>query len=386
MGPLDGVRAVELAGKGPVPFAGMVLADLGADVIRVDRVSEVPEPTSDGALTERGKRSVALDLKRPVGAAVVRALLETADILLDPFRPGVLERLGLGPETCLDVNRRLVYARMTGWGQSGSLSRRAGHDINYIALAGALHDIGPADRPPTPPLNLVGDYGGGAMLLIVGVLAALLERARSGEGQVVDAAMLDGAALMMTTALQLQALGLWRERGEHFLAGAAPWYCTYRTSDGGYVAVGAVEPRFYGALLDGLGLSPEEWPQHEPHRWPRQRERIAALFAARSRDEWCTHFADTDACVTPVLSLREAPEWPHNREREVFAVSDGLAQVAPAPRFGRTPGAIHGAPCRPGQHSRDVLREAGLGDDDIAELEAAGATRQLAISNADGAD
>jgi alpha-methylacyl-CoA racemase len=342
MGPLDGVRVLEIASMAPAPFGCMVLADLGGDVVCVDRAAAGERRGAPaGPPLGRGRRSVAVDLKHPDGAAAVLRLAAAADVFVEGFRPGVTERLGIGPAECLARNPRLIYARMTGWGQDGPLAQRAGHDINYVALAGALEPIGPADRPPVPPLNLVGDFGGGGMLLALGVVAALYERERSGVGQVVDVAMVDGAALLTSFLHGMRAAGLWSDRrGENFLDGSAPYYATYTAADGRYVSVGAIEPQFYAALLDGLGLAGADLPgQHDRDGWPVLRERFAAAFAGRTRDEWAAHFAGTDACVAPVLAPAEAAGHPHNAARATFITADGLVQPAPAPRFSRTPAA-----------------------------------------------
>jgi alpha-methylacyl-CoA racemase len=341
MGPLDGVRVLEIASLAPAPFGCMVLADLGAEVLCVDRAAGgVRRGQPLGAPLGRGRRSVAVDLKHPDGPAAVLRLVESADVLVEGFRPGVTERLGIGPEACQARNPRLVYARMTGWGQDGPLAQRAGHDINYIAVAGALEPIGRPGEPPVPPLNLVGDFGGGGMLLALGVVAALFERERSGAGQVVDVAMVDGAALLTGFVHGMRAAGMWSDRrGENLLDGSAPFYDTYETADGRYVAVGAIEPAFYAALLAGLGLDGEDLPgQLDRDGWPAVRARFAAVFAGRTRDEWAAHFAGTDACVTPVLAPGEAPGHPHNTARGTFFTADGAVQPAPAPRFSRTPG------------------------------------------------
>jgi len=366
MGPLSGVRVLELAGLGAAPFAGMVLSDLGADVLRVDRGGRQDAAPDDPL--NRGRRSVVLDLKSEAGLAVALRLADAADVLSEGFRPGVAERLGIGPQVCTARNPRLVYARMTGWGQHGTLSARAGHDINYIALAGALDPIGRAGGPPVPPLNLVGDFGGGGMLLALGVTAALWERERSGRGQVVDAAMVDGAALLTSFLHGLRGAGLWTdERGTNLLDGGAPFYDTYETADGRYMAVGALEPQFYALLLDGLGLSAAELPdQHDRTGWPVLRARFAAVFATRTRDDWAAHFADIDACVTPVLGLAEAPHHPHNAERGTFTAVGGLVQPAPAPRFSRTPAAVQRPPAT-------ALSEWGFGPEEIAGLRRTGA-------------
>ncbi len=331
---------MELAGIGPGPHAAMILADLGADVVRVERPSGGLEMTADAPdVLARGRRRVAADLKDPAGQDAVLALAARADVLLEGYRPGVTERLGVGPQDCLARNPRLVYARMTGWGQHGPLAERAGHDINYLALSGALHAIGRSGERPVPPLNLVGDFGGGSMLLVVGVLAALWERGRSGRGQVVDAAMVDGASTLLAMVWSLLAGGAWvDERGANLLDGGAPFYDTYTCADGRHVAVGALEPKFYAELLAGLGLADEPLSaQYDRVGWPRLRERFAAAFASRTRDEWAEVFAGTDACVAPVLALHEAAEHPHLASRSTLVESDGVRQPSPAPRFSRTP-------------------------------------------------
>ncbi len=343
-GPLAGLRVVELEGIGPVPHAAMVLADLGADVVRVGRPSGGLRLGPAGAVdpTLRGRRLVAANLKEAEGREALLSLVDRADVLLEGLRPGVTERLGVGPDECLARNPRLVYARMTGWGQDGPLAPRAGHDINYISLTGALHAIGRAGERPVPPLNLVGDFGGGSMLLVTGVLAALWEAQRSGHGQVVDAAMVDGASLLVQMVWGMLPTGWWTdERGVNLLDGAAPFYDTYTCADGRFVAVGAIEPQFYRALLEGLGLSPEELPeQMDQSRWPEVKARFAEVFATRTRDEWAGIFAATDACVTPVLAFGEVPAHPHMAARGTVVDHDGTLQAAPAPRFSRTPAEI----------------------------------------------
>jgi alpha-methylacyl-CoA racemase len=336
-GPLAGLRVVELGGIGPGPHAAMILADLGADVVRVERPTGGLQIASKD-FTLRGRRSVAADLKSAEGRETVLRLAERADVLLEGLRPGVTERLGVGPDDCAARNPRLVYARMTGWGQDGPLAPRAGHDINYISLTGALHAIGGADRP-VPPLNLVGDYGGGSMLLVIGILAALTERQGSGKGQVVDAAMVDGASLLSQMFWSLRANGAWTdERAANLLDGGAPFYDTYRCADGKFVAVGSLEPQFYAELLRGLGLDAEELPaQLDRSGWPTLREKFSAAFAAKPRDEWAAVFADVDACVTPVLTFEEATAHPHLVARDTLVEVDGVIQAAPAPRFSRTP-------------------------------------------------
>ena len=370
MGPLAGVRVVEIASLAPAPFGCMVLADLGADVLRVDRVGASAAPVAAGGPLERGRRSIALNLQDPAGIELLLRLLDSADVLVEGFRPGVAERLGFGPDVCLQRNPALVYARMTGWGQEGPLAPAAGHDIDYIAIAGTLHPIGRAGERPVPPLNLVGDFGGGGMLLAVGVLAALLERERSGRGQVVDAAMVDGSALLAAFIHGLHAAGVWRdERGVNLLDTGAPFYDTYETSDGRHMAVGALEARFYTELLTGLGLAEEELPgQHDVAGWPVLRTRFTEVFASRTQAEWEAVFAGTDACVSPVLSLAEAPGHPHNVARGTFTSVGGHMQPAPAPRFSRTPAGPPQPAVRAGADTDAVLAGLGLDPAQIAAL------------------
>jgi alpha-methylacyl-CoA racemase len=375
-GPLTGVRVVEIAGIGPGPFAGMMLADAGADVIRVDRAQAAVQGAnleSQRDVLARGRRSLAVDLKRAEGRDLVLRLVEGADALIEGFRPGVAERLGVGPDACLARNPRLVYGRMTGWGQDGPWAQMAGHDLDYIALAGALHPMGTPGKPPPVPLNLVGDFGGGGMLLAFGVVSALLEARASGRGQVVDAAMVDGTATLTAMFHGMLAMGLWSdERGANLLDGGAPFYRTYRCADGRYVAVGALEPQFYAALLVGLGLNPEDWPQHDQERWPAQAEGFAARFAERTRDEWAEVFAGTDACVAPVLTLTEAPEHEHLAARGTFTELAGVRQPAPAPRFSRTPSSLERPPAAPGTDTDAILAELGCDPNTIAGLRAEG--------------
>jgi alpha-methylacyl-CoA racemase len=345
-GPLVGLRVVELAAIGPVPHAGMMLADLGADVVRIDRPSGGLQLTPPGVADPvmRGRRRVAANLKEHAGREAVLRLVEHADVLLEGFRPGVTERLGIGPDVCLGCNSRLVYARMTGWGQDGPMAQRAGHDINYISLTGVLHSIGRADKRPVPPLNLVGDFGGGSMLLMVGVLAALWEAQRSGQGQVVDSAIIDGATVLAQMIWGRLAHGAWLDHREaNVLDGAAPFYDTYVCADGRYVAVGAIEPQFYGELLAGLGLCAEELPeQMDRPRWAELKARFSQVFVTRTRDEWARIFADTDACVTPVLTFSEVPDDAQVAARDTLIRNNGILQAAPAPRFSRTPAAVPG--------------------------------------------
>jgi alpha-methylacyl-CoA racemase len=373
MGPLDGMKVIEIAGIGPGPFAAMVLADLGANVIRIDRPGKVaPEhrntPSLD--LLNRGRPSIAIDLRVPEGVEAVLRLVEGADVLIEGFRPGVMERLGVGPETCLSRNPRLVYGRMTGWGQEGPLSQAAGHDINYIALAGALHAIGRKGEKPLPPLNLVGDFGGGGMLMVVGVLAALFERTRSGQGQVVDAAMVDGAALLMTMMYGMRAGGFWNdERGSNLLDTGAHFYDAFETRDGKYVAVGSIEPQFYAELLRLTGLDAEDLPpQMARDQWPALHERVAEVFRSKTRDEWCEILEGSDACFAPVLTMGEALEHPHNRHRGTFVEVDGTLQPGPAPRFSRTPGRVESPPAQPGADSGEALQSWGFSEAEVQQL------------------
>jgi alpha-methylacyl-CoA racemase len=380
-GPLSGVSVLELPAIGPAPFCGALLADMGADVVRIDRATAVdlgtPVPPQFD-FYNRNKRSVALDLKsrRAVDAAL--QMVRRADILIEGFRPGVAERLGLGPVECLALNPRLVYGRMTGWGQDGPLAQAVGHDINYLALSGALHCIGEKGRPPVPPLNLAADLGGGAMYLAVGVLAALSEARVSGQGQVVDAAMVDGLANLMSAFSAFRQMGEWTDdRGENIVDGGAPFYRTYETRDGKYVAVGAIEARFYQALVDGMGLDAARLPaQNDRATWPRMRELFAETFKTRTRDEWVAAMDGREACFSPVLDLDEAPAHPHMRSRKVFSAFDGVRHPSPAPRFGRTPAALRRPAPAPGQHSVEVLAEWGVDAADIEALGRAGAMLQ----------
>ncbi len=364
MGPLASLRVIEFAGMGPGPFCGMLLADLGADLVLVERPGghpagmTLPRPID---VMHRGKRSVALDLKDPADARAALAIVSRADVLIEGFRPGVMERLGLGPDVCLAANPRLVYGRMTGWGQQGPLAPRAGHDITYLAASGALHAIGRRDAAPQIPLNLVGDFGGGALYLAFGVLAAVLHARDTGQGQVVDVAIVDGVASMLSPIYAMLSAGFWRDRrGVNLLDSGAPFYDVYETADGRHVAVGAIEPQFYAQLLQGLGLDGAELPgQWEFARWRDLRERFAEVFASRTRDQWSAVFEKTDACVSPVLSLGEAAASPHAQARASHRVEGDRVDVAPAPRFSRTPGAVRHGPPAAGAHTQDVLREVG---------------------------
>jgi len=378
MGPLSGITVIEIAGIGPGPYCGMMLADMGADVIRIDRAGSVqggdPErPPAD--FLARGRRSVGVDLKSPDGVEVVLSLVEKADALIEGFRPGVTERLGIGPDDCLARNPRLVYGRMTGWGQEGPYASTAGHDINYISLAGALDPIGRAGQPPTPPLNLVGDFGGGGLLLAFGIVTGLLEARASGQGQVIDAAMVDGAASLMTMTHSLRAMGIWNdERGTNMLDTGAHFYDVYETSDGRYVSIGSIEPQFYAELLRLTGLEGEDLPwQQDRSQWPAMKERLAAIFRTRTRDEWCAAMEGTDVCFAPVLGIPEAYEHPHNVARGTFVEVAGLRQPGPAPRFSRTAPEVSGPPAHAGQHTDEVLSGAGFDAERIAKLRETGA-------------
>ncbi len=373
MGPLQGIRIVELAGIGPGPFCAMMLADMGAEVLRIDRAQNVtPErpqtPSLD--LLNRGRRSVGVDLKHEGGVELVLRLLERADALIEGFRPGVMERLGLGPDVCLARNPRLVYGRMTGWGQEGPLAHAAGHDINYIGLAGALDPIGRAGGPPVPPLNLVGDFGGGGMLLAYGIACALVERQRSGKGQVVDAAMVDGAAALMTIFHGMRQAGYWSdERGTNLLDSGAPFYDVYETKDAKWVSIGSIEPQFYRELLRLTGLEGEDLPrQGDRAGWDATKRRLAQVFRAKTRDEWCAIMEGSDVCFAPVLSMGEAPQHPHNRARGTFVEVAGVPQPGPAPRFGRTPPQIARPPAWPGEHTDEALADWGVSRGEVAKL------------------
>jgi alpha-methylacyl-CoA racemase len=381
-GPLSGLKIVEVAGIGPGPFAALMLADMGADVIRVDRAGSVSggDPSTPPAdILSRGRRSVGVDLKSPDGVEVLLQLVEHADAIFEPFRPGVAERLGFGPDVCLARNPKVVYGRMTGWGQDGPYAHTAGHDINYIALAGALDHFGRRGEKPVPPLNLVGDFGGGGMFLAYGLVCAILEAKTSGKGQVVDAAMVDGAAILMTFIHGMRAMGVWSdERGTNLLDTGAHFYDVYETKDGEHVSLGSIEPQFYAELLQlsGLGEDPDLPWQHDKAQWPALKDRVTEIFKSKTRDEWCEIMEGSDVCFAPVLSMAEAPKHPHNVHRETFVELDGIVQPAPAPRFSRTPGAVARPPSHAGQHTDEILGE-WLGSDaaDIAKLRDAGAVK-----------
>jgi len=372
-GPLAGIKVLEVAGIGPGPFCGMMLADMGADIVRIDRADRVrggdpAKPPAD--VLARGRRSLAIDLKQAEGVEVVLRLVEQADVIIEGFRPGVMERLGLGPDVCLERNPRLIYGRMTGWGQEGPMAHAAGHDINYIALAGALEPIGRKGEKPLPPLNLVGDFGGGGMLLAFGIASALVERAASGKGQVVDAAMVDGAATLMGMFHSMAAIGVWNEeRGTNLLDTGAHFYDTYETSDGKYVSIGSIEPQFYAELLEKVGLAGEELPaQMDKSGWEGLKIRFEEIFKAKTRDEWCEIMEGSDVCFAPVLAMSEAADHPHIKHRNTFVESNGMVQPAPSPRFSRTIPELGRPAAHAGQHSEAVLDSFGFTAEEIAKL------------------
>ncbi len=371
MGPLTGTKLIELAGIGPGPFCGMMLADMGAEVIRINRTNETPRFAD---VLARGRKSIAVDLKEPRGKALILELCKSADAIFEGFRPGVTERLGLGPDDCMAVNPSLVYGRMTGWGQDGPMAHAAGHDINYISLAGALHAIGPKGGKPVPPLNLVGDFGGGGLLLAFGLVCAILEAQKSGKGQVVDAAMVDGAAILMAMFFSLMGAGSFREqRGSNLLDSGAHFYDTYETSDGKFISVGSIEPQFYALLLEKAGLDIDEFsPQMDQSRWPDYKDKVSEVFRSRTRDEWCDLMEGSDVCFAPVLSLSEVHEHPHNKSRNTFVELAGLMQPAPAPRFSRTSAELSHGPREPGEDTRAVLAELGYSSDETDSLFNAG--------------
>lgn len=367
-GPLSGIRVLELVGLGPGPMCGMVLGDLGADVLRVDRLIPTVSLDSGGTL-ERNKRSATIDLKSPDGVALFLDLVEHADALIDVFRPGVTERLGFGPADCLARNPRLVYGRLTGWGQEGPLASTAGHDIDYIAIAGALEPLGRVNEPPTPPINALGDFAGGGMLLALGICAALVDVARSGKGQVVDAAMIDGAALIMAPFYAGRSKGTWGPRGTNYLDTGAPWYNVYETADHKWMAVGAIEKQFYAEFVERLGLAddPDVAEQWDRARWPAARKQFEAAFKTKTRDEWAAIYGGTDACVAPILEPTEAPEHPHNKARGTFLNVDGVVQPRPAPRFNRT-ALDEPTPLRGTEHAAAALADWGIDPDRISKL------------------
>ncbi|MDZ7839607.1 MAG: CaiB/BaiF CoA-transferase family protein [Gammaproteobacteria bacterium] len=376
MGPLEGTRIIELAGIGPAPFGAMLLSDLGADIVTVHRTSVVGDSTQDpvAAMSQgtlaRGRRSIAVNLKDPQGQATILDMMSQADAFIEGFRPGVAERLGLGPDTCLERNPALVYGRMTGWGQEGPLARAAGHDINYIALAGVLAHVGRRGESPVPPLNLVGDFGGGGLLLALGIVAALFEAQRSGQGQVVDTAMVDGSALLMSMMYELMGRGQWDARREaNMNDGGAYFYEVYETADNKYVSIGAMEPKFFADLLRRMGVNPSDLPeQWDSSQWQEGKKRMAELFRKKTRQQWCELLEGTDACFAPVLTMSEAIRHPHNRQRGVFMDVGGSVQPAPAPRFSRTPASVQRPAAQPGEHTTEVLSEMGFDDGRIEFL------------------
>jgi alpha-methylacyl-CoA racemase len=377
MGPLAGYKFVEMGGIGPGPMCAMLLADLGAEIVRIDRLVDAGLGTlanSKFSLLMRSRRSISVDTKTEEGRELVLSLIEEADGLIEGFRPGVMERLGLGPDVALARNPKLVYGRMTGWGQDGPMAKDAGHDINYIALSGVLHAIGPKDGAPVPPLNLVGDFGGGALYLALGLVSGILEAQKSGKGQVVDTAMVDGAASLMTTFFGLMAAGMWKdERGVNILDTGAHYYNVYETSDGKHISIGSIEAKFYKLLLELTGLDKEDLPaQMDRESWPMFKEKLAAVFKTKTRDEWDEILGGTDVCYAPVLSIVEATEHPHNKHRQTFVTHDDIVQPAPAPRFSRTVPEIQGPPCLPGEHTEEAMRDWGIDQQKIDELMASG--------------
>lgn len=374
MGPLEGIKIVEIAGIGPGPFCAMMLSDLGADIVRVDRKSSAGEGSKYNILN-RGRRSVAVDLKNPDGVDTVLRLIDQADALIEGFRPGVMERLGLGPDVCMQRNPKLVFGRMTGWGQEGPMAHAAGHDINYISLSGALHAIGRPGEAPVPPLNLVGDFGGGGMMLALGIVSALLETQKSGKGQVVDAAMTDGSAALCGIIFGLKGMGIWtNDRGTNMLDGGAHFYDTYTCADGKWISIGSIEPQFYALLLEKCEITdPEFQAQMDKDKWPDLKKKIADVFKQKTRDEWCEIMEGSDVCFAPVLDFDEAPEHPHNKARGTFIEVDGVTQPAPAPRFSRTQSATPGKPPIAGEHTDEALGDWGFSTDDIAALKEKGA-------------
>ena len=374
MGPLKGLKIIEMAGIGPGPFCGMVLADLGAELIRVDRASAIGTG-SKREPSNRGKKSIAIDLKSKEGVEIVLKLVETADAIFEGFRPGVMERLGLGPNVCLERNERIVFGRMTGWGQEGPLAKSAGHDINYISLSGALAAIGRPGSPPVPPLNLIGDFGGGGMLLALGLVAGLLESKESKKGQVVDAAMTDGSALLMTMIYSMQSSGLWKNSlGSNLLDGGSHFYDTYECKDGKFISIGSIEPQFYELLCKIAELDDSVFSnQMDRQFWPEQKKVIKEIFLNKTREEWCALMEGTDVCFAPVLNMAEAPLHPHNIERKTFIELEGVTQPAPAPRFSRTNPEIVSSPSLVGEHTDEVLKAIGLNEEDINSLKTSGA-------------
>jgi len=374
MGPLAGIRVIEIAGIGPGPFCAMMLSDMGAEVVRIDRKDRVGTGDKRNVLN-RGRRSLALDLKKPQAVETVLKMTAQADILIEGFRPGVMERLGLGPDVCLQENPKLIFGRMTGWGQTGPLAQAAGHDINYISLAGALNAMGYADRPPAPPLNLVGDFGGGAMYLLCGVLAALVERSNSGKGQIIDAAMTDGTASLISAFYGLKAMDMWTtDRASNKLDGGAHFYNSYACSDGKFISIGSIEPQFYALLREKCDIDdPAFDAQNDQSSWPDLRQKLMAVFKTKTRQQWCDLLEGSDVCFAPILDMDEAPSHPHNKARQTFTEVEGVVQPSPAPRFSRTKTEIQGPAALVGEHSEAVLKDWGFNDDDITRLQSTNA-------------
>lgn len=380
MGPLKGIKIVEFAGIGPAPFCCMLLSDMGAEIIRIDRYSSASNASNARLqINGRNRRSLALDLKSPEGLSVARKLVSESDVLIEGFRPGVMERLGLGPADLDSVNPRLIYGRMTGWGQDGPYAQSAGHDINFIAATGVLHSIGNKDSAPVPPLNLVADFGGGALYLALGVVCALLERNNSGRGQVVDAAMVDGSASLMTSVFSAIARNEWSNaRGNNFLDGSTPWYAVYETQDAKFISIGAIEPQFYREFLDRLDLNEKDLPsRNDKSRWPELRSKLEEKFLSRTRDEWCSIFEGSDACFSAVLDPLEALDHKHLDARRVFISREGIVQPSPAPRFSRTVSTIRRPPPLPGEHTREILLELGYSESEFVRLSSESIVRQI---------
>jgi len=373
MGPLAGIKIVEMAAIGPVPFCAMMLSDMGAEVIRIDRLNQKGTGHHANVLF-RGRKSIAIDLKNPMGVETALTLIDEADVVIEGFRPGVMERLGLGPEVCMNRNQKIIYGRMTGWGQEGPLSQAAGHDINYISIAGALGSMGYPDRPPTPPLNLIGDFGGGAMYLLSGVLAALVERNTSGIGQIIDAAMTDGTASLLSGFFGMMEMDMWTtNRYKNRLDGGAFYYGSYECKDGKHISIGSLEPQFYSLLLEKCEITdPSFNEQLDQKSWPEKREKMEAVFKTKTRDEWSEIMEGTDVCFAPILNLEEAPDHPHNKSRKTYVDFEGVTQPAPAPRFSRTQGSIQSSAALIGANTNEILNSWGFSDDKVENLKKGG--------------
>ena len=373
MGPLAGIKIVEMAAIGPVPFCAMMLSDMGAEVIRIDRLNQKGTGHHANVLF-RGRKSIAIDLKNPMGVETALTLIDEADVVIEGFRPGVMERLGLGPEVCMNRNQKIIYGRMTGWGQEGPLSQAAGHDINYISIAGALGSMGYPDRPPTPPLNLIGDFGGGAMYLLSGVLAALVERNTSGIGQIIDAAMTDGTASLLSGFFGMMEMDMWTtNRYKNRLDGGAFYYGSYECKDGKHISIGSLEPQFYSLLLEKCEITdPSFNEQLDQKSWPEKREKMEAVFKTKTRDEWSEIMEGTDVCFAPILNLEEAPDHPHNKSRKTYVDFEGVTQPAPAPRFSRTQGSIQSSAALIGANTNEILNSWGFSDDKVDNLKKEG--------------